>query len=296
MIGFVVNPAAGRGRGVNLIKEVEAALRERNIGYIVKFSKYEGHAAELVKELSYDGCENIVAVGGDGTVLECAQGMYFLTDEQRENISLGILACGSGNDFARNLNLPKNMDDALEIIIGKNTMRCDMFECNGIPGLNIACMGIDSEIAYLAGRIKKIFGKFSYIAAVIKTIFTYKSIHAKINMDGEIIEGDFTILAMCNGKYYGGGFMIAPMADITDDLITFVYIDHLPWYKMLVLFPRVLSGGHVGLKEVHVKNCRRVEIEYNSGNVFNIDGNIVDVGHVLKFSVKHFAINIIHNI
>ena len=295
MTGFIVNPAAGRGRSVKIIGGAEKILKEENIDYMVKYSEYEGHAAELVKELVNNGCDSVIAVGGDGTVLECAQGIYFLDEEYREKICLGILPCGSGNDFARTINIPKNMDEALKIILKREHSRCDMFEVDGIAGLNIACMGIDSEIAYLAGRIKRIFGKFSYLAAVIKTIFTYKSIKANINIDGEKIEGEFTILAVCNGKYYGGGFMIAPTADIADALITFVYIDKLPWYKMLVLFPKVLSGGHVGIKEVHIKNCRNVEIQYDGENVFNIDGNIVDAGRVINMKIAPSSINIIHN-
>ena len=295
MIGFIVNPAAGRGSSIKIVKAAEKILAERNIDYIIKFSEYEKHARELARELAENGCDSIIAVGGDGTVLECAQGLYFLNEEYREKISLGILPCGSGNDFARTINLPKNADDALEVILENKTMCCDMFECNGIPGLNIACMGIDSEIAHMADKIKRVFGKLSYLVAVIKNIFTYKSIKAKIHMDGEMVENDFTILAMSNGKYYGGGFMIAPDAEIADGLITFIYIDNLPWYRMLVLFPKVFSGGHMGLKEVHVKNCAHVKIEYNGNNVFNIDGNIIDTGRVIDLKIAPSAISIIHN-
>ena len=295
MIGFIVNPAAGRGISTKIVKEAGKYLQKQKISYMVKYSQYEKHAIELVRELAGAGCNCIVAVGGDGTVLECAQGIYFLGKEGREKISLGLLACGSGNDFARTIKLPQNINEALEVIIKKNQSRCDMFECNGIPGLNIACMGIDSEIAHMADKIKKVFGKLSYLVAVIKNIFTYKSIKAKITMDGEVVEGKFTILAMCNGKYYGGGFMIAPMAEITDGLITFEYIEHLPWYRMLVLFPKVFSGGHIGLKEVNVKNCKHVKIEYGGNNVFNIDGNIVNVGKVIDLKIAPAAINIIHN-
>lgn len=293
MIYFIVNPAAGNGKGEAAANRAGKLLKEKGIDYKILFTKAPYHAAELTRTAIGEGAKTIVAVGGDGTLLEAAQGFMEGNENIAPDVLFGIIPVGSGNDFIRSLHIPKDIDGAVEIILRGRSKKADILKYNGGYCLNIGCIGIDSEIACWASKIKNIWGKFSYIIAVLKNIFTYKCIKAKIKADGIIVEQKFTLVAVCNGKYYGGGFKISPMSAIDDGYITLCYVDALMFLKILFIFPLVAFGKHKDLKIVHFINCKELELEFDKKYKFNIDGNIIYTDGKVKFEIIKEALNII---
>lgn len=293
MIYFIVNPAAGNGRGEAAANRAGKLLNEKGIDYRILFTKEPYHAAELTRKAIGEGAKTIVAVGGDGTLLEAAQGFMDGNENIAPHINFGIIPVGSGNDFIKSLHIPKDIDGAVEVILRGRSKKTDILKYNGGYCLNIGCIGIDSEIAYLASKTKNIWGKFSYIVSVLRNIFTYKCIRAKIKIDGMTLEQKFTLIAVCNGKYYGGGFKITPMSQVNDGYITLCYVDALMFLKILLIFPLVAFGMHKDLKIVHFKNCKELTLEFDREYKFNIDGNVIYTDGKVKFEVIKEALNII---
>lgn len=209
------------------------------------------------------------------------------------NIPLGIISIGTGNDFAKTLNSHKNIYKALNTIIKCNFLDVDLINVSGKYFLNISSIGIDAQVAQGAKSFKKTFGSFSYFISVLTNIFSYKSVEAKIKIDNLKIKGKYTLIAVANGKYYGGGFNIAPEASINDGLISICVIDYLSPVKILFLFPSILFGKHVALKQVHMYTAKKVKIEYKNDYIVNVDGTLYNFNNSLDFKIAENAIKII---
>ena len=277
MYYFIWNPAAGRGAAKEALPVIEAFMKQHGLPYELLQTNYPGHATELAKKAAGDPeTTAVIAIGGDGTVSETASG---LVDTE---LPLACIPLGNGNDYISNfidLRKYKSVEEitrrCLNVLLTGQRRTVDMISVNGAYALNIGNIGLDADVADYGARVKHIFGSMSYLIAMVKSIFTYKPLTASLSIDGVKTDGLFTLIAVCNGVQYGGGFMIAPQARVDDGKLTLCTIDRMPRLKILVLFPLVLMGGkHTRLKEVRFTNCEHVEIEYKGVEKMCLDGNI----------------------
>ena len=276
MYYFIWNPAAGRGEAVKALPIIETVMNKHGLKYALLKTEYPGHAAELAKKAAGDkDAEAVIAVGGDGTIMETASGLV------DAGLPLACIPLGNGNDFIRNfldLRRYRAVEDktkrCLEVLLSGQRQLVDMIMVNGSYALNIGNIGLDADVADLASKIKRVFGSMSYLVAMIKSIFTYKPLSAVVTADSVQKRGLFTLVAVCNGAQYGGGFVIAPQSRIDDGKLTLCLIDRMPRLKILALFPLVMFGRHTRLKEVTFINCEHVEIEYEGEAKMCLDGNI----------------------
>jgi len=302
MTHFIVNPASGGGlRAVPLIN---AFMERTGAPYLLKYTEGPSDAKRLARESALSGAALIVAVGGDGTVQEVLSGFMEYRERNPEcAAALGILPAGSGNDAycsikgGKKLNsrFEERVNDCLKSVFSGDNRVIDVIKAGGEYMLNIGSAGIDAEIVKTAVRLKKVFGRFSYIAATVIKSITYKAGVMKILADGADLNaggGKTLLAAACNGKYYGGGFVISPAARPDDGLITLCHIDGMPNIKVLALFPRVLRAVHVKMKEVHFINCRTVEIELPENGLLNLDGNLFERSSVVKFEIMPGALKV----
>ena len=276
MYYFIWNPAAGKGDSGAVLPAIESFMDKRGLQYSFHRSEYPGHAAELAKAAAEDPkVTAVVAIGGDGTILETASGLV------DAGIPLACIPTGNGNDFISNFTDLSGCKTADEKVIrclnalaaGRRRM-ADMIMVNGGYAVNIGNIGLDADVAEYASRIKHAFGSMSYLISMVKSIFTYKPLAASITIDGVKQSGLYTLIAVCNGKQYGGGFLIAPQARVDDGKLTVCIVDRIPRLKILVLFPLALSGRHTRLKYVKFVNCEQVEVAYEGAQKMCLDGNI----------------------
>lgn len=284
---FIVNPVAGKGKGQKVVSIIKKYLTKNNIEFLIKYSLEPNHATTLAKEAVHMKATKVIAVGGDGTIQEVVDGLAY------KNIPLGIIPIGTGNDFSKNLPTYKNIYETLDKIIEGNILDVDLINISGKYFLNISSIGIDAEVVRGSKDLKKTFGSFSYLASVFNNIFTYKSIQAKIKIDDLKLRGKYTLIAVANGKYYGGAFKIAPSASINDGLISVCVIEHLSPIQILFLFPTIFFGKHVNLKEVVMYTGKEVIIEYEDNYLVNVDGTLYDFNNPLTFKIEEKAIKII---
>lgn len=269
---FIINPKAGKGKALQLIPRIKEEFRNTNEEFIIEITKKAGHATELVRK--YVSRENyrVYAVGGDGTLNEVLNGMV------NSESCLGVIPSGSGNDFIRNIYKEKFPRNIIKEIINGDIEYIDLAKVDDRYFINISSIGIDAEVVNNAKNIKRfpfISGKLAYILSAIITILIYKYRDIDLTIDSKEIKIKNTLLAIANGRCYGGGMKVAPDADIQDGLLDICAIDKLSRAKMFILFPKLIKGEHHQIKEVTFYKGKKVTINSKEEVTVNIDGEIV---------------------
>ena len=217
---FIINPNAGKYDSRQRIYDMAETLREKH-GLDVQciLTKKQGHATELARRLCDSGEElRFYACGGDGTVNEVANGVIGY-----DNAAMTVIPVGTGNDFLKNFGGAAPLFADAENLWDGPQFPMDAIDVNGRIALTIACSGIDARVAADVHKYSEsplLDGKTSYIASLAVN-FLFKGIasHWTVTLDDEVIEDDFSLVAVCNGRYYGGGFMPVAEARMDDGVL-----------------------------------------------------------------------------
>ncbi|WP_042459797.1 diacylglycerol/lipid kinase family protein [Neobacillus dielmonensis] len=285
-IYFIINPKAKNGKCFSVWQKIEVRLKLEGISYMAFFTEYPGHAKTLAGLVAAapDGIEKVVvAVGGDGTIHEVVNGIVNF-----KHIILGFIPGGSGNDFSRGFQIPKEPEDALRVLLrlikgkpalidhGKITMP-DHTEHSFINNMGA---GFDALIAYEANhsKIKAWLNKLSlgrlvYVYFLIRELFTYKTSQIHLFIDGKEHKFESTwFVTVSNQAFYGGGMKIAPLAEPDDGLLDITVAHKLTRWKLLLVFISVFWGKHVHFKEVKTFRGKQITIQSNVALFVHGDG------------------------
>lgn len=253
---FIVNEKAGKGNYKKIVPNIEKICKEKEIEYEIRYTSDELDGAQIAGE--YKDEENIIfSMGGDGTITRILEGIVGTKNK------LGIIPSGSGNDTYRAVkNLPKGLT---EIDLGK---------INDRYFINVACTGLDAEVANNVDIFKDTVIPSSqiYNASILYTFLKYRFKKAKLETSIRTIEEKYSILSICNGAYYGGGFNIAPKSKLTDGLLDLYYVEKMPRLNMIPLLLKVKKGEHEGKRKVHKFRTNHIEINLKEMVTFNVDG------------------------
>lgn len=266
---FIINAIAGRGKYKRLLPNIENICKERNIQYEIRYITQEKSGLEIVKE--YKDEENVIyVVGGDGTITKTLSGFVGTKNK------LGIIPAGSGNDTYRAIKR-----------LSKGNNLIDLARINDTYFINVACTGVDAEVANNIDVLRetKIPTSQLYNASIVYTFVKFKHKRMKLHTKIKEIDEKYTILSICNGEYYGGGFNIAPKAQLTDGLLDIYYAEKMSKVKMIPLLLKLKKGKHEGKRRIHKFRTNHVEIDFDENITFNVDGE--------KLTDKHFIIDII---
>ena len=217
---FIINPTAGKYDSLQRIYEMAEHLRSAH-GLDVQciLTKKQGHATEIAQKLCQTGESlRFYACGGDGTVNEVANGIIGY-----DNAAMSVIPVGTGNDFLKNFGGDMDKFRDAENLWNGPQFPMDAIDVNGRVALTIACSGIDARVARDVHKYSEspiLDGKSSYIASLLVN-FLFKGIgsHWTVELDGETIEDDFSLVSVCNGRYYGGGFMPVAEARMDDGVL-----------------------------------------------------------------------------
>lgn len=286
---FIINPVAGGGKANDLISLIEEIMDKHNREYTLILTTEPKHAINVV-EKNIDHYDIFVAVGGDGTVNEVSRGLI-----NKNKGTLGIIPGGTGNDMAKSLGISLEPKEALEALCRGLKRDMDIGNANGYNFLNIASVGFDAEVVINNVRIKKIIKSgISYAISVIYTLISFKKKKIKINIDGKVLEDEIILLAVGNGRYYGGGMEILPMAKVDDGFFDICIISGLGKIKTLFLFPSIFKGNHIKYKKyVKIYKAKSVQVNIEEGIYLNIDGDVLPKQKEIKFSVEDKKLNVV---
>lgn len=280
MLDLVINPTAGGQKGKKMektLKTIEERLKERNVEYKVHLSKEKNHLTELTKNAIKNGATCIVAMGGDGTLHEIINGF-----SDFERVSLGIIPCGTGNDFASALNLPFAPKDAIDLIIDGEAKYTDFMQMPTVRGLNIIGTGMDVEVLKRYNDLKK-KTKFGYTKCLLKTLFKFKPMEFNADFNGESrLYRSFTA-CIANGDRYGGGLKICPIADPSDEYLDFIAVNKMSKLKLIFAFAKLKKGKIMDIREATHERMQEVKILTKGDYVVNVDGELYEN---IPFEVK----------
>jgi diacylglycerol kinase (ATP) len=305
IIYFIINPKARNGHCLKVWKKVETQVKKAKLPYFAFFTEYSGHAQILAANISKqnEGSKLVVAVGGDGTVHEVVNG---LTNHQ--NVTLGFIPGGSGNDFSRGFHIPSEPLEALSVIIRLWKMESGSVDIGKITMndeskryfINNMGAGFDAAISHDVNQsnIKALFNKLSmgrliYAYFLLKKVFTYKTSTIYLSINGEMhIFVNTWFVTVSNQPYYGGGMKIAPNAAVNDGQFDITVVHELSRIKLLLVFISVFWGKHVYFKEVKTFKGREISIESDSDLYVHADGE--HIGHTpIKIRLLDSAIPVL---
>lgn len=269
----ILNPAANRGKmhEYRLLARQKAAAE----GARYRETTRTGEAEELARQAASEGCP-LVVVGGDGSVHEVVNGL--LASGQR--VPLGIVAAGSGNDFAWNtLHLPRDPAEALERAFHGRVVDVDAGRVNERYFANAFSVGIDADIAVAAQGLKRwplmSGSRLYYTSSLKQLLFGYQCcpyLSVKLDECEWMDVSRYVLLAVSNGPTYGGGFRINPTADHCDGWLHICAIRYAPLARALQLLPVVKRGEHTGIAEAYFFQAKKVQIESQQPVNIQMDG------------------------
>lgn len=290
---FIINPEAGGGRSGKLIDIIDERMRKSGQAYQIKTTSKPNDATDIARD-NIDSFTDIIAVGGDGTVNEVARALI----KSKKGL-LGIIPSGTGNDLTLSLGIPKDTKKALDIILGDNrkTTNIDVCSINGRPYLNISTIGFDAEVVRMTNTIKKIIkNEISYVISVILNLISFRKNKIELIIDGKSHRVISFLLAIGNGKYYGGGMPIMPNAEMDNGFLEVCSIKDVSNLKVLTLFPSIFKAQHTKYtKYVSIYRAKKVIAKTEEKMILNIDGEIIDnnESNEIVFTIEDYKLPVI---
>ena len=282
---FIINPAAG---SVDRTREYSAKIRKAcsaaGVSCRIEISAAPGDCFRIAREAALSGEDcRIYACGGDGTLNEVAAAAAGF-----ENAAVTVFSGGSGNDFVKIFDDPKAFFDVERLLDAEET-RFDMIDCNGSLALNIVSVGLDARIGTDVANYKRIpllSGFRAYAVSVLMNVFKGISEHYRIEVDGETIDGDKTLICACSGRFYGGGFNPVPEADPTDGLLDVLVVEKVGLLKVAQVIGKYKDGKYADYPDL-IRRFRtdRLTIRCDRETVINLDGELRK-GETIRISVS----------
>lgn len=287
----IINPVSGNGKALDDWELIQAILRKNRLLFTYHFSAREADITEVVKAKIEAGYRSIIVVGGDGSLNEAVNGIFFQQAVSTNELTLGIIPVGTGNDFCRTHKIPFNYNKAIEIIAaGKKVVHdVGLIEFDFLPPkyfINIAGCGYDG---FVASKIIKLpafkkSNKAIYLFEVVKNLFAYKPVEIKATVYGSVLyEGKIFSMAIANCKYNGGGMMQAPDAVFNDGLLNVTLIKPRSLLKIIFNMYRLFNGTITAHSMVFSAKVSALEVVCGTDNFLEADGESVGQG---SFKIK----------
>ena len=284
---LVVNPAAGGGRSGRALGDVSRALGAEGFDVVVHRTAGRGHLADSIRSLVAERRPLVGVMGGDGTFHDAMNALMREDGSvaQSDDTVFALVPAGTGSDLAaRCLGMPAGAEAVARWIASAAPKSFDLglleyLDRSGARAkmlfTNIASCGISGRVDELvAAGPKWLTGKASYTYATLRALAGWRHVGMRVRVDDEVVyEGRAMTFAVCNGRAFGGGMIIAPGADPSDGLLEVVGLGDMGVADVALNFPKIFSGTHLGAPKVIQAVGRRVEIESTDAGVpLDIDG------------------------
>lgn len=262
---LIINPISGTRSKQGLEETLVGRLRDKGFDVDVDYTTCSGDATQFARYAVAHDYDGVLACGGDGTVNETARAMV------GTGVAMGIIPAGSGNGLARHLKIPVDPLASLEIIGERHVVDCDYGTANGQPFFCTFGVGFDAAVSdrFAASPSR---GKMTYIRSALHEFLNYKSRAYRIIADGEKINDDALIVAVCNANQYGNNAYIAPDASIVDGKLDLVIVPRLPRVAMVALSMEMFAGTLSTSRLLIKRKVSKVEIMRNEPGPAHLDG------------------------
>ena len=260
---LAINPISGRGRARRQAKVASGYFLSRGIDVLeIEGESLQDFREKLLNALDELDVSGVIAFGGDGFIHEIIQ---HITPRQ---IALGVIPCGTGNDFARSIGIFKlPLMRQLELIEQGVATQIDLGRVEEKWFAAILSSGFDALVNDRANTMRWPRGRMRYNIAMVEKLIALRPHHYRIRVDENYMDVQATLVTVANGPSYGGGMNVCPDASITDGLFDVMVLGKVSRIELLKVFPKVYRGAHVGHPAVTFYRCSEVEIQ-GSGSSF----------------------------
>lgn len=258
---FIVNPTSAKGKAITIANAIKECCEQEKLDYQIIYTKRPKEAKEIARDFNDDSKNVIYSVGGDGTLFEVVNGLM-----RGEKALFSVIPAGSGNDFYRTIKDQK--EPFLNVDVGK---------VDDYYFINSASIGLDAEVANNISKMKKLHipSSMIYKTSIIYSYLQYQSKNITTILNDTINTEPVTLCAICNGKYYGGGFPIAPNAQINDGKFDIYKFDKLSKLQIPGMLSKLIKGSHEEASCVHHYQENTFFIYSEENLVCNLDGEII---------------------
>jgi diacylglycerol kinase (ATP) len=269
-VALIVNPVSGGGLGRVKLRELMGILKSRHINFEVMQTLNPGHGAELGRQVKNSAFDCLLVLGGDGTMSEVAKGLF------GSPIPVATIPCGSGNDLAGTLGIPRDLEQAMDIIAKGNVITIDLFRDEGVLFTETIGCGFAAEVVSAVVKLSRFFhGPVAYLAGVFDVLSRFKSAHYKIQIDDTVWEGEASLVLINNSWRVGGGMKITPNAVLNDGWLDIAIFTATSKVTLLSILPRVYSGSHVNSPHIIITRGKHFVVEAERELIKMADGDIV---------------------
>lgn len=289
---FIINPTAGKGdKQQGIIDSVNRYFKDKNEDYEIYTTSAAGDAKSKAASAAQSGEElTVFACGGEGTVFEVLNGIVGF-----DNVKLGVIPCGSANDFLKFFESSEPFSDIAEQI-GGTAVLTDIIKANEYYCINGCSVGMDAVVArdmIIFKDWRGVSGSMAYKLAVIKTFFGKIGVNIKLSVDGSAAENENCLFAViANAPYYGGGYKSAPDANPFDGVLNFTKVKTISKLKVPKFLSLYEKGLHSSLDYAELRNCNSMEFTSEKPVPVNLDGEIIESNH-MKFSIIKGGVNFV---
>lgn len=293
MSGVVIlNPRASRARTELLAVKAAVASSPFLEGADLRLTEDEGHARELAAEATRQGAELVVAAGGDGTINEVVNGLVDASGPRPAAGSptgtapgpvLAVLPLGTGNDLARSLGMPLDLEEALEAYRRGRIRVMDLLRLQqgerSVWCANHAAGGFTEKVeGDRIDELKESWGPLAYLRKALGSLRGLQAYRTELHLDEEVREDDVFSVVASNGRYAAGGIPVAPDAYLDDGLVDVVVVSAAALVDLGLVAAKVTAGSHAESEMVSVRRVRRLRVESEPGMWFTADGELVGQG------------------
>lgn len=282
-IFVLVNPVSANGSTREEWPKIAAAMEEEGLNFDCHLTTAPGQAQGVVRRALQNGKTTIVSVGGDGTANEVVNGFFDGDKQINPQARLAVISRGTGCDLIRTLGIPKDYLGAIQVITRNQERVIDLAQAQYINRegeqekrwfANIADAGLGGTVADRVNHTSKSAGGFlSFLYGTVWSILTYKNGHASIAADGyQVYEGSVAMVAVANGRYFGGGMHLSPNAQIDDGKLDLVLIQGMNKLSLLANLARIYKGTHLSHPKIGIIPVTEVQIKTNKPMKLELDG------------------------
>lgn len=302
-VKLILNPMADMGRAWKTANDLRPIAQEFQGELSWSGTVYPTHAIELAKQAAEEGCDMVVAMGGDGTVHEVVNGLMQIPENKRP--ILGVVPIGSGNDFAYSMGITQRSAHALaHALKGENIQSVDIGLMTDEHGRkeyfdNTLGIGFDAVVTIRSHKLPIVKGFLMYLTAVIQTIIlNHNPARMQIEIENEKWEENVIMLTLCNGPREGGGFMLSPDSKNDDGKMEFLTVNKVSRAMMFRLVPEFMKGTHMRFKQIRMGAFKTFAITSDLPMYIHADGEIfTSFGsnlHKVNFEILPQTLKVVH--
>lgn len=284
----IVNPTSGNGLAKKKWPIIERLLQQHEFSFNYAFTEYHGHGKELIQQAIKQNINNIISVGGDGTLHHIVNGIMEQTDVLSKNINVGVIPIGTGNDWIKTHNIPKDFERAIQIIKKGNKETQDLgkiqfLNANKRPVYfnNLAGIGFDG---YVVSKIEKYkyLGSIAYIFGAFISLFSFKNFNSKVSINSKEISGKTLMILIGICKYSGGGMQLTETPNPFDGLFDVSIVENFSKIEIVKNMPKLFNGKINTVKKVQrlKTTAIKIYIEQNESPFIQADGELMGKGDI----------------